>query len=421
MRITRFRIQGFKNIADITVQGLSDINVFFGLNDVGKSNIFEALALWQRLLGSASSAQSSFDLTDFERSYGSNLSSLGSAGQFGLEAELVSDHLSLFVKKLDHGDLITIKKHSQATEDQLAQLGVQIRVSFERGRVFVDFEHISEDGRSIAMLLPESLEGVIPPIHIIPAERRFQAEARNREALTGAIHHGNLKKALFYAYLSADLQQKKRFAAIKSVLAEPPFSLGELDVALDQETDQIDIGFIRPQGRLPLDNLGSGSRQLLLALGQVFLNDFPIVALEEPEMNLSPQWQQDLMVALRRLMQDPAIGLKQIFISTHSPYFEFSENFYDVTLDESGHTRVKRTTVQDWSTYFAVAPLGPETGARVNSLNQVRLYDRLIEDLDLRRGDMVVFVRNEAGRWELRKAEEIAQELRPITANNGKS
>jgi hypothetical protein len=34
---------------------------------------------------------------------------------------------------------------------------------------------------------------------------------------------------------------------------------------------------------------------------------------------------------------------------------------------------------------------------------------------------MVVFVRNEAGRWELRKAEEIAQELQPITANNGKS
>jgi hypothetical protein len=127
------------------------------------------------------------------------------------------------------------------------------------------------------------------------------------------------------------------------------------------------------------------------------------------------------MVALRRLMQDPAIGLKQIFISTHSPYFEFSENFYDVTLDESGHTQVNRTTVQDWSAHFAVAPLGPETGARVNSLNQVRLYDRLIEDLDLRRGDMVVFVRNDAGRWELRKAEEIAQELRPITANSGKS
>lgn len=28
MRIERFQIQGFKSIADITVEGLSDINIF---------------------------------------------------------------------------------------------------------------------------------------------------------------------------------------------------------------------------------------------------------------------------------------------------------------------------------------------------------------------------------------------------------
>ncbi len=36
MKIERFRIQGFKSITDVTVEGLSDINVFYGLNDVGK-------------------------------------------------------------------------------------------------------------------------------------------------------------------------------------------------------------------------------------------------------------------------------------------------------------------------------------------------------------------------------------------------
>lgn len=221
--------------------------------------------------------------------------------------------------------------------------------------------------------------------------------------------------------MSSDFQQKLRFAAIKSALAEPPFSLGELDVALDQHSDQIDIGFIRPQGRLPLESLGSGSQQLLLVLGQVFLNDFSIIALEEPEMNLSPQRQQELMIALRRLMQDPAVKLNQLFISTHSPYLEFSENFYDVTLDERGHTRVRKTLAQKWSSHFASVPLGPDTGARLNSLNQVKLYEGVVADLDLERGDMVVFVRNDAGRWELRKAEEIAREMQILTANNGKS
>lgn len=50
MRIERLQIQGFKSIADITVEGLSDINIFFGLNNVGKSNIFQALDLWYWLL-----------------------------------------------------------------------------------------------------------------------------------------------------------------------------------------------------------------------------------------------------------------------------------------------------------------------------------------------------------------------------------
>ncbi|MEI2693180.1 MAG: AAA family ATPase [Anaerolineae bacterium] len=401
------------------MEGLSDINVFFGLNDVGKSNIFEALALWRRFLAASQSPRSEQLVENFMRDFGVHLFSLGETAELGVDVDFVIDSSDLARDRLERHIADTVDTRMKHLGQTTIQMTSQVRVVLQSNQVVTSSTAHWEDGSKIG-LHPKDLATVVPSVHVIAAERRFQAEARNRETLTGTIHHGNLKKALFYAYLSADVQQKKRFAAIKSVLAEPPFSLGELDVALDQATDQIDIGFIRPQSRLPLDNLGSGSRQLLLVLGQVFLNDFPVVALEEPEMNLSPQWQQDLMVALRRLMQDPAIGLKQIFISTHSPYFEFSENFYDVTLDDNSHTQVKRTTVQDWSAHFAVAPLGPETGARLNSLNQVRLYERLIEDLDLRRGDMIVFVRNDTGRWELRKAEEIAQELQSITASNGK-
>jgi len=30
----------------------------------------------------------------------------------------------------------------------------------------------------------------------------------------------------------------------------------------------------------------------MLVLGQIFLNDYPIIAVEEPEMNLAPQYQE---------------------------------------------------------------------------------------------------------------------------------
>jgi hypothetical protein len=225
-----------------------------------------------------------------------------------------------------------------------------------------------------------------------------------------------LKQALFYAYLSRDLQQKRRLEAIKRILTEPPFSLGELDIALDPATDQIDIGFARPEGRLPLENLGSGSQQLLLVLGQIFLNDYPIIAIEEPEMNLSPQYQQWLLVALRKLMQDPDIKLNQLFISTHSPYFEFKENFFDVTM-EQGVTQVAKLPLEKRNRYFPDTEIGQETGARLNSLNQVKLYDGVIQDLKLQRGDMVIFTKNEAGRWEIRPESEIVEELETVSDN----
>jgi len=166
--------------------------------------------------------------------------------------------------------------------------------------------------------------------------------------------------------------------------------------------------------RQGMKSLGSGSQQLLMILGQIFLNDYPIIAIEEPEMNLSPQYQQHLLVALRRLMQDPDVKLNQLFISSHSPYFEFEENFFDVTVDERGNTQVARLPIDKRARYFPGTRVGPETGARLNSLNQVKLYDGVIKDLELERGALVLFVKNEAGRWEIRPEAEIVQELDDI-------
>lgn len=200
-------------------------------------------------------------------------------------------------------------------------------------------------------------------------------------------------------------------AAIRNTLNNAPFELGELDIAFDPDTQIIDVGFISPNGRLPIENVGSGVQQLLLMLGQVFFNDYPIIALEEPEMNLSPQYQGLLLSTLRQLMQDPAVKLNQLFISTHSPYLELQENFYDVTRDEQGYTQVRRASRESHQAYFAITPTGPDTGARVNSLNQVKLYDRLMEDLALQRGDLVFFLKNENGRWEIRPETDVLPEV----------
>ncbi len=403
MRIESFHIQGFKSLADVNVEGLSDINVFYGLNNVGKSNIFQALALWHRLL---SVTTNEISLKQIEVEFGSPIFSLRlGKNKINLQIHLNLDRESELVQNLgsvfsDAGKIRILSNLEFTSSQDKARF--QIKNWLESGS-----EKINPADLSIS--IPQLLN-----IHIIQATRRFQSEQRQAGNNLGSISDRNLKQALFYAYLSRDLRQKNRLAAIKRILAEPPFELGELDVALDPETDEIDIGFVRAEGRLPLESMGSGVQQLLLVLGQIFLNDYPIIAIEEPEMNLSPQYQQYLLVALRQLMQDPAVQLSQLFISTHSPYFEFAETFFDVTMDDRGRTQVERLPLEARERYFPTTAVGEENGARLNSLNQVTLYNGMLEDLGLQRGDLVLFNKNEAGRWEIRPEREITQELEAI-------
>jgi len=407
MKIERVKIQKFKTIQNIAIDDLSGINIFFGLNDVGKSNIFEALALGYWLVAQRYIMPSSIGP--------------GSELTYAIDPEKIEKEIHVrfpFQPLDDHKSTTRIEmsfRINEAGASHTGYLDSWVELTGSNYRVGHSWRNVKHSSGK-KHYLPE---GSSSRLHIIEANRRLGIERRSERDGPNITTHQNLKKALFYAYLSSDMQQKRRLEAIRKTLAEPPFELGLLDVALIPETDAIDIGFVRPSGRLSIENLGSGSQQLLLILGQVFLNNFPIVILEEPEMNLSPQYQQSLLIALRRLMADPAISLSQLFISTHSPYLEFAENFYDVTLDEHGHTQIVRATPQDHTRHFATVPLGPETGARLNSLNQIQLYQGVLDDLDLQRGDMVFFVKDEAGRWEIRPEGEVLDKMKAAWSDNG--
>lgn len=423
MRIERFQIQGFKSIRELAVEGLADINVFFGMNDVGKSNMFQALELWHWLLSNAQSPTQTFtadQIKEMQHRFGASLFQLGGRNAIHIAVDLSLGRAYMFAQPVDQHVAAQVEAHFDYLQRDELWLTVQIDLTHAAGGIVSCSIRKYWDGDTGFDLHPRDLAAFLTHFHIIKANRRLKVENRQDEFQSSPITDRNLKQALFYAYLSSDIEQKKRLNAIKRVLAEPPYSLGELDIALDPATDRIDIGFVRPDGRLPIENLGSGAQQLILVLGQIFLNDYPIIAVEEPEMNLSPQHQEHLMATLRTLMEDPAVKLQQLFVATHSPYLEFTDNFYDVTFDLTSGTQVQAATAEKYGKHFAITPAGPESGARLNSLNQVKLYEGVIQDLGLQRGDLVIFVRNEAGRWELRAANEVAQELQAVTNGNAR-
>lgn len=398
MKIESIHIKGFKSIKDLKIEGLSDINVFFGQNNVGKSNLFEAIAICHRLLADESRTEVTNLISEFGQIF-----ALNGKGTIEIEinvrldkAEQEKVHPDIRLLNPELSILYRLKEQSShVPKPEVKALTPKGEVSYPQGKYQLDWSEF----------------------HLIPAQRQFQRElmsTKDAQAKTKVVSHNNLKQALFDAYNSLDFQQKKRLAAIRDILNSPPFELGELDIARDPNNNEINIGFIRPNGRLPIENMGSGTQQLLLMLGQIFLNDYPVIALEEPEMNLSPQYQSLLLETLRQLMKDPAVKLNQLFISTHSPHLEFQENFFHVFLDEEGYTQVERATKVQHAQHFAVTPTGPDTGARLNSLNQVKLYQGLIDDLGLKWGDAVYFLRNEAGRWEIRPENEVVAEVKEV-------
>jgi len=52
-----------------------------------------------------------------------------------------------------------------------------------------------------------------------------------------------------------------------------------------------------------------------------------------------------------------------------------------------------------------------ESSQRLDSFNRVKLYDSVIRDLKLKQGDLVIFIKNEQGHWEVRTEHEIIKEI----------
>lgn len=195
MRLIRFRLQGFKNIADISVNDLSDINVFFGLNDVGKSNVFEALRLWRRFLAVAQAPRWMQSIEDFARDFGTHLFSLGGPNEFSLDVDLAIDSADLPRERLDQHIVSMLDGCMRHLGKKTIQLTSQIKSALQSNGVVMTSEAHWEDGTQIS-LHPQELASIVPPVHVIAAERRFQVEERNRETFSGSINHRNLKRAL---------------------------------------------------------------------------------------------------------------------------------------------------------------------------------------------------------------------------------
>lgn len=105
-----------------------------------------------------------------------------------------------------------------------------------------------------------------------------------------------------------------------------------------------------------IEQMGSGVQQLVLMAGLIALSRADIIAIEEPEMNLSWPTQKKLRFIFKEMVEKRETPPSQMFISSHSPLFEFYGSFYRVEMNE-GRTNVIKATNEERRLYSSLPQL----------------------------------------------------------------
>ncbi len=90
------------------------------------------------------------------------------------------------------------------------------------------------------------------------------------------------------------------------------------DIGFSKFDDEIEVMLKNETARLPLKNFGTGIQQFFYLLSVIAQNKSRVVIIEEIELNLSPLYQVELLRFLKTLIPD---FFDQLIFSSHSPFF----------------------------------------------------------------------------------------------------
>lgn len=345
--LTEFHVSGYKSLYDCTVTDLRPINVFHGENNVGKSNVLEALELFCRALQGDRSSPSTASFSWGE-------AKIELQGQFALPGGEPVDAQVQFTKTKPEGTM-------------------------------------SVNGAKRAGPLSPTISSSLH-LYRIPARRRLEVEHKTQAEQPLDPEGANLKERLFWASVSQDPEERKAFySVLRPLFAESPLALGTLQ-PVASPGGPYDLQMETMTRSIPLEHMGSGIQQLVLLSGLIALSRAAIIAIEEPEMNLSWSTQKKLRLILQQMVERQDAFPYQIFISSHSPLFEFYENFYRVEMVD-GHTQVTRVANAERRRIFdGVIPPADRRAAWLHDENVVVLPPYVVETLEVQQGDLVYFL-----------------------------
>jgi hypothetical protein len=341
MRLNSFTVEGFKNLTTpVSLGPLGDLNAIHGANNIGKTNLIQAIDLFFGLMavGNQVSKDQFVTLDKAEHVPGypfSEIFTIGSPSPIRLQAEI----------SLPEQELRDFNLEPEAPTDpcvitfELSPVssGAQLRVTqFQFGK----FDVAKDSSGPIGFA--ESLRAFIAGTFFLQTEDTARPFALV-DPFKGAGDEGNerglvpqrLRDALFDARQSKDRERRSRWLLFTQLMRElePELGPGEFDTAFDRATGCADLVYDSGEVAMSIDRLGAGVQRMTALIGSLVLVRATLVGISEPELGLTASAQQRLLRATSTLLSSPS-GVMQLFFTTHSPVLAAGESAFALTAPE---------------------------------------------------------------------------------------
>ncbi len=403
MRLNAFEVQGFKNLVEpVRLEGLDAINVLHGANNVGKSNLLQAMGLFFFLIGMPESGGVPFPGDHFAQS------GFPPAEVFNRESPapiMLEADVSIAPEDFEKAG----EKPSTPGFDRL-RIALQLHWTGTHG-ICTILRFVTADGRDLG----ENIRGrgmdkdTRIALALLHKTTRIAAQPVDRFALIPVerLDVSDLALVLYDAkesFESAVSRTWDRFVEVMSTFADI-LGEGKFVAVYDRKAQRANLVYETARARIPLQLLGSGVQQIVALFGRILTCGASIVAVEEPELNLRWSLQERVRDALRELVGKEGAP-SQIFVTSHSGAFESGEKFYLIQRDAGGHPTVTRVPVRDLPLVLGgVVPeppvAGPRAPAYVSSEGTLRLPERIRKAIGVEHGGGVSFVDKGEGVTEM--------------------
>jgi hypothetical protein len=387
MRLQRFEVQGYKNLRQrVVLEDLGAINVIHGENNVGKSNLLQAIGLFFRVLSHMSQEGLVVEVNHVMYRAVKEWNKLGfpAAEIFDLEAppsRPATIELGVRVS-LDDEDMqelgidegaqhADVELHISRDFDKISLRFPMIRLG-ERDQAGSSHDDLAR--RLVTLLsrrhLPQAGD-TVERFALLGTDRRLW-DKRGEESRD--LVQAELLLQLYDAKESMEPQRYRRWELFTETMAHFSDILGKGSfIALFQrlpEPGRARLVWQTEHARILVELLGSGAQQIVAIVARLLMSDATIVAIEEPELNLRFSLQRRLYERFEDITAADT-GPRQIFLTSHSPAFE-SGAFYGVKATPAGPVVERRPAAE--APIFTDHAVGDHAEAYLHSRNAVLSY-----------------------------------------------